>query len=420
MHENLFDRSFSSRLSALAAVEQSNAVGMEKSALEIKLIGEDFGKLNPGRDLCAFSDTLYCLAMGQRWIEAIRTADTDANRFRDACRLRAAESLGHQSEERPCLLANVLLGLSEIQEPSQVEDLKLTALRTAMPFGMQGEDRVIHGAGLEDSESISKRRLEIAFIKFEINRCPAKDINTLRTNVVYDIGIDVRVSRWPKHAERLVVTPISMEPADTYDLPTFVIDPPMEADEGGPFVFRQLGRLRLKVAAALGARPFEFKYRGVFEPSGSEQPLNILGHRTLRLESVDHVIGRVSGYAQIDEKLLALRNELRVIPGLPDDDLANALQVCACLGNLASQALSDDLFAEGTREDAFQAEAVKGLRRWPSIGEDLEQHPHTGGGICDLSFHRVRIELKAIPSGEIGNAQVEKFGRPNCAVCSVK
>ena len=375
MQKNLFDRSFSSRLSALAAVEQSNADAMEKSALEIKLIGEDFGKLHPGRDLCAFSDALYCLAMGQRWIEAVRGADTDANRFRDACRLRAAESLRYQSEEGPSLLANVLLALNKIDEPSQMEEVKVQTLRTAMPFGMQGEDRVIHGAGLENSEAVSKRRLEIAFIKFEINGCPAEDINTLRTNVAYDIGIDVRVSRWPKHAERLVVTPISMEPAGTYDLPTFVIDPPIEADNGGPFVFRQLGRLRLKVAAALGARPFEFKYRGVFEPSRSEQPLNILGHRTLRLESVDHVIGRVSGYAQIDEKLLDLRNELRVIPGLPDDDLANALQVCACLGNLAGQALSDGVFMEGTREAAFQAEAVKGLRRWSSIGEDLEQHP---------------------------------------------
>ena len=409
MQDNLFSRSFSARLSALAAVERRNAVAMENSADEIKLIGDGFGKLHPGRELRTFSDTLYCLAMGQRWIEATRAAEADAQRFRDACTLRAQEALTQKSDEAPCGMEKVLQGLAELQQPSQIEELRVQTLKTEMPFGMVGEEVVLSGAAVDDTEKVPKKRLEIAFIKFEINGRSAKEINTLRANVAYDIGIDLRVSRWPKDAKRLIVAPISMEPADSYDLPTFSISPSTVTDDEGPFVFRQVGRLRLKVAAALGARPFEFKYRGVFEPSQSEQALDVLGHRTLRLESVGHGSGRVSGYTEIDERILGIRSELRRVPALPDADLANSLEVCACLGNLAGQALSDALFAENTKEEIFQSEAVKTLRRWPSIGEDLEQHPQIGGGVCDLSYHRVRIELKAVPSGEVSVDTVEKF-----------
>ncbi len=347
--------------------------------------------------------------MAQRWIGAIRTAEADSHRFRDACRLRAQESLAQQSEEEACALQDVLRGLAELQQPSEVAELKIRTLRTAMLFGMVAQNVFPSGETVDDSQSKSKKRLEIAFIKFEINGCAAKDINTLRTNVAYDVGLDLRVSRWPNDAKRLIVVPVSMEPEDSYDLPTFSITPPNAPEGKGPFIFRRVGRLRLKVSAALGARPFEFKYRGVFEPDRSEQALDIVGQRTLRIESVDHRSGRVSGYAEFDEKILDIRSELRAVPGLPDADLANALEVCACLGNLAGQALSDALFPEGTREDVFQSEAVKSLRRWPSIGEDLEKHPQTGRGICDLSFHRIRVELKAIPSGEVDSKTIEKF-----------
>lgn len=409
MQENLFDRSFSNRLTALAAVEQCDPVALEECAQEVKVIGDSFGKLHPGQDMCAFSATLFCLAMAQRWIDSLRSAEADANRFRDSCRLRAQEWLKQQLDEEPARLEGVLRGLAELEHPSEVEELKVQTLRTAMPFGMVGEEIALFGPVDDDDQPVNKRSLEIAFVKFEINGRSAKDINTLRTNVVYDIGIDLRVTRWPKDASLLIVSPVSMEPEDSYDLPTFSIAPPGANAGEGPFVFRRQGRLRMKAAAAFGARPFEFKYRGVFEPSSSEQALDILGHRTLRLESVDHDGLRISGYTEVDERILSIRSELRLVPGLPDVDLANALDVCACLGNLAGQALSDAVFAEGTKEEAFQSETVKALRRWPSIGEELEQHPHTGGGICDLSFRRVRIELKADPSGDSGADKIDKF-----------
>lgn len=137
--------------------------------------------------------------------------------------------------------------------------------------------------------------------------------------------------------------------------------------------------------------------------------LEILGHRTPRTENHDLSNHTFSGYAEIDSKLLELRNDLEMLPDLPHGDISHALEVCAGLGNLAGQALSDNLFPEGTEEKEFQIEVVKALRNRPNIGEDLERNPQTGGGITDLSFHRIRIELKAVSDGEISEAKIDKF-----------
>ena len=45
-------------------------------------------------------------------------------------------------------------------------------------------------------------------------------------------------------------------------------------------------------------------------------------------------------------------------------------------------------------EAQFQREVRNILRQDPSIGSELEEHPKAAGGITDLSFHGIRIELK--------------------------
>lgn len=45
----------------------------------------------------------------------------------------------------------------------------------------------------------------------------------------------------------------------------------------------------------------------------------------------------------------------------------------------------------------FQEEIKKLLRADARIGSQLEEHPRAGGGITDLSFHQIRIELKVEP-----------------------
>lgn len=46
-------------------------------------------------------------------------------------------------------------------------------------------------------------------------------------------------------------------------------------------------------------------------------------------------------------------------------------------------------------ETEFQKRIKAFLRSQPKIGNNLEEHPRAGGGITDLSFKGIRLELKS-------------------------
>jgi hypothetical protein len=111
----------------------------------------------------------------------------------------------------------------------------------------------------------------------------------------------------------------------------------------------------------------------------------------------------------VDRRLIAIRNELRRTAGLQPDDLSNALTVLFALSNVAGQTAQDGLFRERTSEDHFQKEIRRILRSTPTIGAELEEHPHAAGGITDLSFRGIRIELKTEPDRRLHLEDCSRF-----------
>jgi hypothetical protein len=62
---------------------------------------------------------------------------------------------------------------------------------------------------------------------------------------------------------------------------------------------------------------------------------------------------------------------------------------------MAGRAVQDAEFEGIWSEAQFQDCVRKELRRRPEIGAELDEHAHAAGGITDLSFHGIPIELKA-------------------------
>jgi hypothetical protein len=104
----------------------------------------------------------------------------------------------------------------------------------------------------------------------------------------------------------------------------------------------------------------------------------------------------VSGYDQVDRKLVAVRDLARRAVGINDNDLNNLLILMGAVGGIAGQAMQDNLFPGGWTEEEFQEELKRLLRSYPSIGSELEEHPQASGGITDLSFRHTRLELKVV------------------------
>ena len=390
MPNEVYHQSFSARLEALSAIAVRNPGQAEKCAKEMRLLSTIYGRYSPGAELESYSVALSCLALLWRWAEAIRSAEPDADRYQKASRLKAKEFLQLNTKGDGAAFDAIIVDIQTAREPEDVLEIESKLASTPLPFSVTYPDK---GFQVKGAERTSRpKNPEVAFVKFEINGDSAKTIDTLAPNVAHDMALDLRVSNWPSTAERLIVEPVSLEPSDCYELPKFVIEKPKEPSS--PITFGHVGRLILKIGQPLGAKPFEFKYRAVFDPPSSGF-VDLLGHRTFKLESVDPSGMALTGYASIDAKLIDIRRQLKTVPGLLDADIISAMTLLSGLGNLAGQALQSAWFPADTKEAAFQDDVLKHLRRRGDIGSELEEHPHTGGGIADLSFRQIRLELKA-------------------------
>jgi hypothetical protein len=214
------------------------------------------------------------------------SAGTDAQRFLTAAKERALAWLSEYSAD------DVLAGLSavarEISQSQSITEVASTAVKIAavpLPVGLyRVPRRENHITSASDENEERPIELTVAFLKFTIDGTPLGEVHYVSPGEVHDLDIEVRVSRWPQDASALVLEPVTIEQFGSYQMPVFSIPAPMGE---GPFRLTQNGRAMLAVPQHLNARPFEFKYVAKFVPQQSEQPIDIVGQRTLLLEGLD-------------------------------------------------------------------------------------------------------------------------------------
>ena len=174
-------------------------------------------------------------------------------------------------------------------------------------------------------------------------------------------------------------------------MPNFQFKKP---EGNGPFSFTGTGRAVLEIAHSFGSRPYEFLYAAEFDEISNYKSVEIVGHRRLLLEGTDVKSNPRTGFSHVDQHLLKIRNRMREFPGLNSDDIANAMTVLEGLGNITAQALKGGTFEANMSEKQFQTKISELLRNRSDVGEYLESHLEASGGITDLTFKGIPIELK--------------------------
>lgn len=327
------------------------------------------------------------------WRMAVLAGEGEADRH-----LRAAQARIHlwRTEDTSADLASVaelLLSITDVTQVAGALDA-LAWLSIAVPVrrSRYGRIRLPFADRTELAPEPLPPELAVAFLSFQVNGAPAADTHFLPPGQVHDLDLEVRVSRWPEGADALLLTPMSLEPASAYDLPEFRLERP-QGD--APYRLKARGRVLLNVGQSLNARPFEFRYAARFLPLDHEQPVSVVGQRSLRIESVDLGSGALTGYPALDTKIVAIRDRLRSRAGVSPDALQALITVLTPLVNFAGRAVQDNLIREPWSEARVQTELRDQLRRYPSLGVELEEHPASAGGISDLSFRGLKVELKA-------------------------
>jgi hypothetical protein len=392
-------RTYPARISAVEALleaakpRSAQADALRRTADALDEAGPLYGRASTAAVYSAFAELMRIAAMLVDWRESTLTAGVDAQRF-----LISA----HERHKLWCTeYANMaaVSGLVSASEPiasvtsiDEIGNICENLARLPLPVGVFADEIPSYQQATskeDEAEAPKPAELAVAFIRFSADGAPADELHFLAPNVMHDLDVEIRVSYWPDGAAVLRLYPVSIEPRSSYELSTFEFPRPSGEP---PYYLSQKGRALLKVPQALHASPYEFRYAAAFDIEPAE-PAIVVGQRNLRFESYDPTLAPMTGYRDIDEKLMRIRDQLRKSLVAPED-VKNTLLVLKCLGNLAGRALQDALLKEATKEKDFQTQGRDELRRAPYIGEELEEHPASSGGITDLSFRRIRIELK--------------------------
>lgn len=389
----------SPRLNAVEALlgfpAKTHTEDLSALASDLDSISASFANPVAAVAYAAFAGLVRISATLAQWNDAVLTALPDADRF-----LRSAKAryqLWLKEYESQVTAASLVQASKALPDVSSLDDAVklLNAIGAVpLPLGMFAQDipftRNTHGPHFDERTVAEPLPLTVAFLKFQIDLIDAQHTHQLTPGEVHDLELEVRVTRWPEEHSELQLTPVSVEPASTYEFPSFRFSRPAGDP---PYVLRQRGRAILKVSQGLHARPFEFKYAAEFLPPKSEQPVAIVGHRTLLIDGTDPSRS-LCGYPAMDRRLIEFREVLRRVPGIVQPELLDLLTILAALFNLAGSAVQDALFP-GTRSEAeFQQDVRAALRRSPSIGIELDEHANAAGGATDLSFHGIPVELK--------------------------
>lgn len=379
MRKNLLQPDdFSSRLNAVEALLRFPVATGAKdfNALAGELDSTSASHDNPTVAIgyAAFAGLVRIAATLAQWHHAVLAALPDTDRFLRSAKARyqlwLKEYEGNAAAAKLIQASRTLLDVSSLDDAVKV----INAIGTVpLPLGMLAQDRSlerIHGQHRDGHSMTEPIELTVAFLKFQIDSVSVQHIHQLTPGEVHDLELEVRVSRWPAEHSELQLTPVSVEPASTYEFPSFKFSRPVGDP---PYILHQRARAILKASQGLHARPFEFKYAAEFLPPKSEQPVAIVGHRTLLIDGTDPSRS-LCGYPALDKRLIEFREVLRKVPGMAQSELLDLLTVIAALFNLAGSAVQDAVFPGKRSEAQFQLDVRAALRRSPSIGVELDEH----------------------------------------------
>lgn len=400
MKNQIHSDPFSARIQTIEALQA--IAKNEESPYDLKKLAAELDSLSVSLSSTAAASAYAALAGLLRivdglvlWRGAVLGAEVDADRYLRSSKERfdlwATEHTHSDAAEDLLSAASGIGSASKISDVSRVAEALVTV---PMPLGVfEHPPKPSWALNRKSAEQTEKEPVDltVAFLKFQIDGTPAADIHQVAPSQVHDLEIEVRVSRWPLGKHELRLTPVSIEPKATYDFPLFSFKKP----EGeAPYTLQQTGRAALLLPQGMHARPFEFKYTAEFLPEKGDQPVSIVGHRTLIIDGTEPEKHHLSGYPTMDRRLFAIRDFLRRRGGVPQAEAADALLILTPLCNLAGRAVQDAELRGKWTEAEFQALVRGELRRHPPVGADLDEHAKGAGGFTDLSLRGMPVELK--------------------------
>jgi hypothetical protein len=216
----------------------------------------------------------------------------------------------------------------------------------------------------------------------------------IKSGVQYDFGVQIGLSRWPGPDWRLEVDCVSIADPKTFHVTSFDV-----SAEGAPGEIRQKGHLIFYNPQSLLSEPSVLKVRARFVSGDGKEVMvpTIIGHTELRVRALSPESDPVlSWYPMMDIQISKIIEQVRSsLPDLRPDDLDDFVKVLVYLSRYAAMVADTAVFKGRVVDEKreFQQHLLQHLRM-TELGGEVREAETVGGGVLDLRYRNVVIELK--------------------------
>ena len=228
-----------------------------------------------------------------------------------------------------------------------------------------------------------------------LDSVPIASPKLLKSNILYPLVFQVHGLTWPGDAIQLHLNLLTTCPSSEYSVSEFVLGLP-HCVENGEYQGKLRGQIKFNSGQSSLLDDILLTVRGAFETSeGKFVEIPVIGHNELRLKIVDEnrQLKRMRN-RPLDQHILELIEQLPSDCFKVRDEIPDLLEMLQALTDLRATYSLEAIFKgrSDISESEFHATVLRDLRLM--LGQDVQKHPEQAGGIADIRYRGVIVELK--------------------------
>ena len=228
-----------------------------------------------------------------------------------------------------------------------------------------------------------------------LDHAPIASPQLLKSNTLYPLVFQVRGLPWPGKAIRLRLDLLTTCPSGEFSVSEFALDKPQHL-ENEEYQGKLSGQIKFNSGQSSLLDDLVFTVRGAFETSdGNFMEIPVIGHNELRIRVVNedrHPL--MTGNRRLDRHIEELATKLLSDCPRVHDELPDLLEMLQALTRLLATYAQEAIYKgrSDVSESEFQATVLRDLRN--GLGQDVQEHPSQAGGVTDIRYRGVIVELK--------------------------
>ena len=228
-----------------------------------------------------------------------------------------------------------------------------------------------------------------------LDHAPIASPQLLKSNILYPLEFRVRGLTWPDDAIRLRLDLLTTCPPSEFSISRFTLETPYWT-ENSEYQGELTGQIKFNSGQSSLLDDLVFTVRGAFETSdGNFVEIPVIGHNELRIRVVNedrHPL--MTGNWPLDQHIEELATKLLSDCPKVNDELPDLLEMLQALTRLLATYAQEAIYKgkNDVPESEFQTTVLRDLRN--VLGQDVQEHPSQAGGVTDIRYRGVIVELK--------------------------